>query len=230
MLAAIVPARGNSKRVKRKNLKEFFGKPLIYWSIKAALSSPSIQGNVWVTTEDSEIAEVAREFGASIVDRPKNLSLDKTETAEVIIHAISEVKKDIPKLDTIITFQPTNPLRPTSLIEDAIKLFRSNDCDSLLSISEKKLKIGDLNGNLFKPRYKFGKQSRLLSPTFYENGLLYITSLQTLEKKKSLAGEKIFAYKTPFPFDEVDLDTAEDFIYGESLLDHIKDELNFNYD
>ena len=129
-----------------------------------------------------EIADFAREFGVSIIDRPKNLSLDKTETAEVIIHAISEVKKDMPKLDTVITFQPTNPLRPTSLIEDAIKLFKSNDCDSLLSISEK-LKIGDLNGNLFKPRYKFGKQSRLLSPTFYENGLLYITSLQTLEKK-----------------------------------------------
>ena len=116
------------------------------------------------------------------------------------------------------------------MCKSAIKLFKSNDCDSLLSISEKKLKIGDLNGNLFKPRYKFGKQSRLLSPTFYENGLLYITSLQILEKKKSLAGEKIFAYKTPFPLDEVDLDTEEDFIYGELLLDHIKEELNFNYD
>ena len=78
MFITIIPARGNSKRVKRKNLKLFSGKPLIYWSIKSALSCPSLKKNVWVSTEDKEIADLSENFGASVIKRPLSLCTDHT--------------------------------------------------------------------------------------------------------------------------------------------------------
>lgn len=224
MIITIIPARGNSKRVKRKNLKLFSGNPLIYWSIKSALSCPSLKKNVWVSTEDKEIADLSENFGASVIKRPLNLCTDNTSTYEVIFHATQIIKEKI-NFNAVMTLQPTNPFRSIKIIEDAIKHFINNKCDSLISITKRRLKIGEIRNKYFYKKYESEQQSRLTDPTYYENGLIYISLLKTLEKFGCLYGKNILPYETNLPYHDIDLDDDEDFVYGEILFDEFKTKL-----
>ena len=113
------------------------------------------------------------------------------------------------------------------MIEESIKLFNSKKCDSLLSVSKKNLKIGDIKDNYFLPRYRYGQQSRLTNPTYFENGLIYISKSKVLDEFKSLSGKKTIPFLTYPPFDEVDLDEESDFLIGESIFSIVKKDLNY---
>lgn len=119
MTVAIIPARGGSKRIPHKNLIDFCGRPLIYWSIKQALDSKLID-RVYVSTEDEEIAQVAKDYGADIIKRPVELAQDNSTLEEMLAYTIlhEELKWD----DTIVILQPTSPLRLPNDIDNCIKL------------------------------------------------------------------------------------------------------------
>lgn len=225
MIVAIIPARGGSKRLPRKNILSFGGHPLISWSISAAKACPSIDA-VWVTTEDKEIATISEQYGAEVVRRPHSLARDDTSTFDVIKHCLKELRERGLKVDTVIVMQPTNPLRPVSFIEDALLCFMTKDCDSLISVSQRPLKTGYIRDGYFYPSYKFGQQSRLTSALTYENGLLYITK-STLVDDGVFLGEQVYAYLTPRPFDEVDIDDADDFLIGESIAQIVRPRLGY---
>ena len=119
---AIIPARGESKRLPRKNIMELAGKPLIAWTIEAALNSQFID-EVVVTTDNQEIAIVAQQYGANIPFlRPNKLASDTATTFDVVRHAIGHYRENGKIFDFIILLQPTSPLRTKDHIDEAILL------------------------------------------------------------------------------------------------------------
>ena len=115
---ALIPARGGSKGILRKNIKPFHSQPLIYWSIKAALNSKYID-RVVVSTEDKEIAEIARSFSAEIpFIRPKELAMDNTPGIDPVLHALH----NLPDVHDLLLLQPTSPLRESRHIDEIFKL------------------------------------------------------------------------------------------------------------
>tara|TARA_E500000318_G_scaffold108316_2_gene118965 strand:- start:414 stop:1109 length:696 start_codon:yes stop_codon:yes gene_type:complete len=133
---SIIPARGGSKGVPRKNIRELAGKPLIAYSIEEALKVKKLD-RVCVSTEDAEIAEVAIEYGAEVLKRPVSLAGDYTQTREVLWFHIKELAQSGYHPDAVMTLQPTSPMRTARNIEEALVLFsRMPDADSLVSCVE----------------------------------------------------------------------------------------------
>jgi N-acylneuraminate cytidylyltransferase len=135
MRVAIIPARGGSKRVPRKNIRPFAGKPIIVWPIKAALSS-GLFDQVVVSTEDAEIAEVARAAGAIVpFMRPANLSDDYADTKSVIRHAISELELDTQPEVQVCCIYPTSVFADAQLLEKGLEKLNMSNCKFVLSIT-----------------------------------------------------------------------------------------------
>lgn len=130
---AIIPARGGSKGLPRKNIRPLNGKPLIAYTIEESKKSEYIN-RIVVSTEDKEIAEVSNKYGAKIIKRPLELAKDNTPTIDVVLHTLDDLKNNEP--DIIVLLQPTSPLRTSQDIDNAIKSFIEQDCDSVVSVCE----------------------------------------------------------------------------------------------
>jgi len=226
MILAIVPARGGSKRLPGKNIVPFGGRPLLTWSIALARQLGSVVSCV-VSTEDAATAVVARQAGAIVIDRPAALAGDESSIIEVLIHAAESVRSRGVSFDGVMLLQPTNPLRPIEVVEHAIHRFMLESCDSLVSVSRRQLKLGRVVDGRFVPDYVFGTQSRHAPAIFYENGLLYLTKTSTLLEGRSLTGDRVLAFETERPFDDVDIDEPIDLVVGEAILSAVRDRLSY---
>jgi N-acylneuraminate cytidylyltransferase/CMP-N,N'-diacetyllegionaminic acid synthase len=133
--AAIITARGGSKGLPRKNLRELAGRPLICHTIQAALDCPSIDG-VYVTTEDSEIAATARSAGATVIDRPVELARDDSTSRDVVLHAIDWLERANRACKSFALLQPTSPLRNALHIERCISDFFADTYGCAISVCE----------------------------------------------------------------------------------------------
>ena len=135
MRVAVIPARGGSKRIPRKNIRPFAGKPIIAWPIKTALSS-GLFDQVVVSTDDAEIAEVARAAGALVpFMRPKNLSDDYAETKSVVRHAISELKLETEPEVQVCCIYPTSVFADSQLLNEGLEKLISSNCKFVLSMT-----------------------------------------------------------------------------------------------
>ena len=131
-ILAIVPARGGSKGIKKKNIVDFHGKPLIAWSIEAAKGSKYLTQCV-VSTEDEEIAAIAKAHGGTVpFIRPRHLSLDDSKSDDVVLHTLENMNGDF---DIVVLLQPTSPLRVSSDIDTAIEMFLGSNAKTLVSVS-----------------------------------------------------------------------------------------------
>jgi CMP-N,N'-diacetyllegionaminic acid synthase len=128
---ALIPARGGSKGIPRKNLAPLGGRPLLAWTIEAALRSRAVTRTV-VSTEDDEIAEAARELGAEVLARPPELAADDTPMQPVIAHALEELGPS----DVLVLLQPTSPLRRAEHVDEAVDLLLASGADSVVSVVE----------------------------------------------------------------------------------------------
>lgn len=210
---AIIPARGGSKRLPKKNIKLLGDTPLVAHSILYAKKHSFIK-DVYVSTDDEEIKKIALEYGAKVIDRPKEISGDNEPTVSALKHVLETISVEI---ENVVLLQVTNPLRQADLLQNAYQVFKDNNCESLFTVSQDHHKLGKIKNNKFEPfNYEFGQRSQDLDPLFYENGLLYIT-------KANLIFEDIIISKNAFPFQinhifaTVDIDTKEDFEYAEYL-------------
>jgi CMP-N-acetylneuraminic acid synthetase len=226
MILAAIPARGGSKRLPRKNILPFGGRPLLEWSIALARRVPAVVHCV-VSTEDREIARAADRAGATVIDRPAALAGDDSSITEVLIHAAQAARTAGIGFDGVMLLQPTNPLRPVDLVERAIARFLSEPCDSLIAVSRRNLKLGKVTDGVFSPSYLGDTQSRTAAPVHYENGLLYLTKAATLFDRRSIYGDRILAFETERPFDEVDIDEPLDLVTGELMLSVVRDRLGY---
>ena len=125
MILGVIPARGGSKGIPRKNVKQINGKPLIAWTIEAARESKMIDRYV-VSTEDEEIAQIVRGNSAEVLSRPSALATDEAATISVIQHAIEQIPCDV-----VVLLQVTSPIRRPGLIDECVREFKDNEYDSL---------------------------------------------------------------------------------------------------
>jgi len=217
---AIIPARGGSKRLPNKNILFLDGIPLIAHSILFAQKNPKIIDAVFVSTEDQKIKEIALQFGAKVIDRPRELAGDYEPTVSALKHCLEILNED--SIENVILLQPTNPLRSENLLQEAFEIFQNNNCNSLFTVTRNYHKFGKITNNKFMPfNYKIGQRSQDLEPIYFENGLLYIT------KKESILNDEIittnaFPFQINHEFSAVDIDTQEDFDYAEYLLNKSK--------
>lgn len=217
---AIIPARGNSKRLPNKNSKLLGGMPLLVYSINYAKQHGFIDA-IYVTTDDKEIKNVALQHGALVIDRPKELSGDFEPTVTALKHVLHSIDGDV---ENVILLQPTNPLRPKDLLTDAFQVFKANECDSLFTVSRNHQKFGTIKDNLFKPfNYKIGQRSQDLEPLYFENGLLYITKAKHILNNEIIT-KNAFPFIVNHPFATIDIDTQEDFDLAEFMLQKYKND------
>lgn len=221
-IIAIIPARGGSKGLPRKNIRLLAKKPLISYTIEEALKSEYIN-RIIVSTEDQEIANISKHYGAEVVKRPDSLSRDDSLTIDAVFHVIESPNVQIEKLDVVILLQPTSPLRNLQDIDIAIDIFLKNECNSVISVCEYEhspywaYKIDDkFLKPLFENSYlKMRRQD--LPKSFMPNGALYISTVGVLQEYKSFNSPKTLPYIMPL-IRSVDIDNELDFIVAESIL------------
>ena len=217
---AIIPARAGSKEIKKKNIVQIGGYPLISYSIEAAKRSKFIK-KIFVSTDGKDIAKVAEKYGAKIIFRPQKLSSDTTQIEPAVLHAIKCIDKIYrEKVDNIVLLQPTSPLRKSDDLDNAIKKFINEKADSLFSCVNlhpcvwkyKNSRILPLNYNPFK------RQNRQnMSQTLIENGSIYITKRKIYETKRNRLGGKISKYIME-NYSVFEVDTKNDLKFFSTLL------------
>tara|TARA_Y100001970_G_C14209273_1_gene845943 strand:+ start:565 stop:1257 length:693 start_codon:yes stop_codon:yes gene_type:complete len=192
-ISVIIPARGGSKGIPGKNIKNFEGKPLITHTIDYALSSKHLINNIIVSTDDDQIAAISKASGVEIIERPKHLATDTASTESVIEHAIPLIK---PNPDILILLQPTSPLRPKGSLEIAINKFIDGNYDSFLSLSPTHNFFWSINKNYAKAKYDFNNRPRRQDiveskMNYVENGSIYIFTTKNFNSTKNRLGGNI---------------------------------------
>lgn len=221
---AIIPARGGSKRLPRKNILNLAGKPLIAWSIEAGLNSEYID-KVIVTSDDDEILTIAKNFGSETIKRPDELASDTATTFDAIKHTIENTNE----YDFIVLLQPTSPLRNEKHIDEAIELLESKNAEAVVSVCEMDHsplwsntlpKDGSMKG--FLRDEVLNKRSQDLEKYYRLNGAIYICKTdRLLEEKSFFMKEKIYSFvmdrKSSVDIDdEIDFKLAKLLICGEN--------------
>lgn len=215
---AIIPARGGSKGVPKKNLRQLAGKPLMAWTIEAALMASGVD-RVVVSTDSVEIADVAKEYGAEAIMRPKELAEDWSPSEEALLHAL-HVAGGPDKFEAVIFLQATSPLRTYIHVEEAVGLFRDSSADSLLSVFPSHIFLweerqGQATPILFDYGHRPMRQE--MTNQFQENGAIYVFKPEVLLKGKNRLGGKIVMYQMP-EHASLDIDTEIDLILADILL------------
>jgi CMP-N-acetylneuraminic acid synthetase len=227
-VVAVIPARAGSKGLPGKNIRKLLDKPLIAYTIKAALQSKFIDRTI-VSTDGKKIADVARRYGAEVPFlRPAHLATDTAHTPPVIEHAISYLEKNENyKVDIVVTLQPTNPLRRAEHIDLGIKKFLKASTDSLIGVKEAfpPWWLFKPKGNRVIPFIEFKKGVNALNlerqqlPKVYQvNGALYVTKRDYLRRANSLVNQKSCAYLLMDEESSLDVDTPLDFKIIEQVL------------
>jgi len=220
---AIIPARCGSKGLPGKNTLPLAGKPLLAWSVEAALNSKYITETI-VSSDCKEILNVAQKYGAYPLQRPKELALDSSPSEPLIHHAIEHFKKEGKEFDYTILLQPTSPLRDSADIDNAIEYLLKKRANALISVYEpthspfKAFKLnneGYLEGIVDNEKPFLRRQD--LPSVYFTNGAIYIIKTAIFETTL-----KLFTSSTvPFIMSiekSIDIDTLDDFKKAEFFL------------
>jgi len=229
-ILGIIPARGGSKGVPRKNIKLLAGKPLLAYTAEAALKVPSLS-SVILSTDDPEIAETGKQLGLSVPFlRPSELAGDTTPTLPVVQHALNFLKTIGEEYDAVCLLQATNPLRKPGDIEGCIQKFIEFDYDSLFSMLEIPTEhnpywafVENDKGllNLAMGGTEPISRRQLLPMAYYREGSVYIAKSEVILEKNSLYGEKIGGYLIESPV-SINIDTISDWERAEEHFKNLK--------
>ena len=223
-MVAIIPARGDSKRLPKKNTKLLCGKPLIAYSIEAAKESKHIE-RIIVSTDSKDIADVAIAYGAEIpFMRPNELATDGATSADVFCYTIDRLNKESnATINEFIVLQPTSPLRTAFDIDTAIDIYYKKNADSVISITETSFLqewVVTITPNGSLKNYLPGDKEapRLQHQKIYiPNGSIYVLQFNILKKNGSYYTNNTYPYIMPAEA-SVDIDTLADFEYAEFLI------------
>ena len=215
---AIIPARGGSKGIPRKNLKLLEGKPLIVWSIEQVLATRGL--TPYVSTEDEEIADVARGAGAQVIERPEELAGDATASEPVIEHAIEVITAEAARPDQVMFLQATSPLRLPGTLARCLDEFAVTGADSMVGVVPAEIfmwrrvpRVEALYPVDTRPRRQDLRPEQL---RYRETGSLYLTRTEIYERHHNRLGGAIELFVMD-PLEGIDIDAEHDFMLAESL-------------
>lgn len=214
-IIALIPARGDSKGIPRKNVKLLADKPLITYTIEAAKKSRFLD-RIIVSTEDSEIKEISMKCGAEVIKRPAELATDTTKTQDVVKHAFEFIKGEA---EFVVLLQPTSPFRTTETIDSAIKQFidKKEKYDSLISVKKLRLKTGTTINGQYIQNNKGEVRRQDLDDQYYECGTIFIYKADLL-KQTNIYGKTIMPFIIESSIEAIDIETIEDFKIAEALM------------
>lgn len=222
-VVSIIPARGGSKGVPLKNIKEIAGIPLISHSIRQSLSSQLIE-KTYVTTDSKAIGEVAHKEGAIVIERPTELASDTASSESALIDAINQIQRSENYSPELVVFlQCTSPLRRADDIDNAIRQLKQRKADSLLSVVENHRFVweeSDKSAKSLNYDYKSRARRQDLQPQYMENGSIYIFRPDDLIKYNNRLSGNIALYKMD-AITAYEIDTLLDFRIVEMLLNSI---------
>lgn len=222
----LIPARGGSKGVPRKNAKLMAGKPLIAWTVEAALGATRLE-HVILSTEDEEIAAIGQGCGVDVpFQRSDDLASDKSPMIDVVLDALQRVDPDGEQYDAVCLLQPTNPTRTSADIDAVIELFTRTAADTVFTVLPVPaehhpdwtyVKSADGGIRLATGGAEPIARRQDLRPAFHREGSVYVTRTEVLRERRSLYGDRIMAY----PADAgqtVNIDTPADWDRAQTLL------------
>ena len=224
-ILGIIPARGGSKTIPRKNIKSILDRPLISYTIVEALKSKTLS-NLIVSSEDDEIIRISKSYGASVpFIRPDSLAKDDSLAIDVLTHAVLELeKKENTTYDAVVMLQPTTPLRTSEDIDYSVNKLFESDYDSVISVVDvgaihpyrmKKIVNDELVDYADETVENMPRQA--LPPVYIRNGAIYATKRDILINSKSLKGSKSHAYIMP-PERSLNIDENLDLRFTELLM------------
>jgi len=225
-ILAIIPARGGSKRLPRKNVLDFYGKPLVAWTIDAAMGCDCID-RVVLSTDDEEIASIGRGYGADApYMRPAHLATDEATTIDVVLDLVATLAMQGERYDIIILLQPTSPLRTQIHIEDAINQMVAHKARAIISVCQVEhhplwcnTLPDDLSMNDFIRDEIKNRRSQDL-PIYYRlNGAIYICEIALLTEQNALLPSVDSIAYIMSQEDSVDIDTVDDFERAQAAMD-----------
>ena len=226
-VAALIPARGGSKSIPRKNIVPVGGKPLIAWTIAAALGS-TLLDRIYVSTDDDEIAQVAREYGAEVpFMRPAELASDEAGSLGVALHALDWMGAHGGEPDYLLLLQPTSPLRTTGDIENAVRLAEERDASAVLGVCEasphpwlaRQISAQGVLSDFFPLKEKPTRRQDY--PLAYMiNGALYLNRVTSLRAARTFQPPDALAYVMP-PERSLDIDLPWELKLMDLLLRHV---------
>jgi CMP-N,N'-diacetyllegionaminic acid synthase len=227
-ILALIPARGGSKGVPKKNSKLLNGLPLIAYTIKAALDAKQITA-IAVSSDMDEILDIAKEYAIETIKRPAELALDTSASIDVVLHALDYFEKENNYFDAVLLLQPTAPFREKGFIDKAIAHFKLTDADTLLSVLEVP--------HEYNPHWTFEqkndqlviatgeeeiiKRRQDLPKAFFRDGSIYITKTQLLQSKKSFYGSSIVSIESN-PDYYCNIDTPKDWEIATVKSNHLE--------
>ena len=220
-IVSIIPVRGGSKSIPRKNIVDFAGKPLMLWTIEQAKAS-ALVSEIYVTSDSKEILEIADSAGVRAIIRPPELSTDIATSESALIHVLNQIKE---APEYIVFLQATAPLRKSNDIDNSISHLIDAAADSLLSVTKAydyiwKESEGGISSLNFD--YLQRKRRQDLQPLYYENGSIYVFKPDILEKYRNRLGGKISIYYME-PWQMVDINDNADLEWAEWLfIKHLK--------
>lgn len=224
-ILAIIPARGGSKGLPRKNVKKLCGKPLIGWTIEEALKSKYIDKLI-VSTEDEEIAQVSKKYGVEVIKRPLELASDNSSVNDTVCNVLDFLKNSKKGYEPslILLLQCTSPFRRVRHIDEAIYKLSISNADSIVSVVREENPIWwtkVIKENDYIEDYiKFDRTKYKIRQDFPElyrlNGAIYIVKTEEFYKNSSLDVDNTIAYEMN-KFDSIDIDNEIDFLFSEFL-------------
>ncbi|MBU1694416.1 MAG: acylneuraminate cytidylyltransferase family protein [Verrucomicrobia bacterium] len=220
---AIIPARGGSKAIPKKNIMDFCGHSLLAWTVAAARGCPAID-RVYVSTDCPEISAVARRYGAEVVRRPDDISGDRATSESALIHACREIEKAGRRPDRVVFLQATSPVRESSELTGALEHFEKAGLDSLFSASvpEDLLVWWEEGGQLKSLNYDFRSRKRRQESEgggrlLIETGSFYVTKTDLLLETGNRLGGRIGTWIVPV-WKSWEIDSADGLALVESLM------------
>lgn len=197
-IVVIIPARGGSKRIPQKNLAAIAGKPMIAYSIEDAVNARLVD-RVIVSTEDEKIADVSRQYGADVIERPQDLAQDVSSSESALLHVLGELEKQGERRPDLLVFlQCTSPIRKEDDIDNAIKTLVQEKADSLFSATRNFGLIwskGSGGVHSMNYCYKTRKREQEMETQYRENGSIYVFKPEILRSQSNRLGGKITIYE-----------------------------------
>ena len=225
----LIPARGGSKGVSRKNVRALAGKPLLQWTVEAALAARTLT-SVVVSTDDEEIASVGRRCGATVPFlRPVELAEDDTPTLPVVQHAVRALEKFGDRFDAVCLLQPTSPFRKCADIDACVELLATSGADAVISVLRVPpeynphwvyFTASDGSLSLSTGESEPLPRRQVLPAAFHRDGSVYVTRRDVVMENNSLYGRRVIGYELTQPC-AINIDTPADWLRAESMMQEL---------